>query len=107
LTDDQSLAIVGERGLILLLGCCHAGLINTIGAAKELTGVSEVRAVIGGTHLGFCSAGQLDLTVEALRDHGIAKIYGSHCTGFVASARLHREFPGRFQPAQVGTTIEA
>ncbi len=106
LADDQSLAIVGEKGLILLLGCCHAGLINTIAAAQELTGISEIRAVIGGTHLGFCSAGQLDLTVAALRELGIDRIYGSHCTGFVASARLHREFPGQFQPAQVGTTIE-
>ncbi len=106
LEDDQSLIIVGEKGLILLLGCCHAGLINTIDAARELTGISTICAVIGGTHLGFCSAGQLDQTIEALRGHGIGRIYGSHCTGFVASARLHREFPGRFQSAQVGTTIE-
>lgn len=106
LIDDQSLIIKGERGLTLVLGCCHAGLINTIRAARELTGVQEVQAVIGGTHLGFSSTQQLDATVSALREFRVRKIYGTHCTGFVAAARLHREFPGQFLAAQVGTSLE-
>lgn len=106
LLDDQSLIIKGEKGLILLLGCCHAGVINTIEAARELTGVSRVQAIIGGTHLGFSTGLQLTETVHALRDIGAVKIYVGHCTGFSAAARLAVEFPGWVHTAMVGTSIE-
>ncbi len=106
LADDQALVILAPKGIVLVLGCCHSGLINTIEHAKEFTGEQRIQAVIGGTHLGYCGASQLDATIEALRTTNTAKIYGCHCTGFNASARLSREFPGRFMPAMVGTTIE-
>ena len=104
--DDQSLIISGNRGLVLLLGCCHAGLVNTIEHAMEKTGVEDIYAVIGGTHLGFSDQTRLDETVKALRGYGVYKLCVGHCTGFAAAARLFREFPGQFQPAQVGFTIE-
>jgi 7,8-dihydropterin-6-yl-methyl-4-(beta-D-ribofuranosyl)aminobenzene 5'-phosphate synthase len=104
--DDQSLVIASNRGLVLLLGCCHSGLANTIEHAREKTGVEDVYAVVGGTHLGFSDASQLDATVKALRGYRLQKLCAGHCTGFAASARLLKEFPGRFQPAQVGFTIE-
>ncbi|HET6419428.1 MAG TPA: MBL fold metallo-hydrolase [Geobacteraceae bacterium] len=104
--DDQSLVILGEKGLVLLLGCCHAGLVNTIRHAMEQTGISEIHALIGGTHLGFCPPAQTEETIKALREYRIRKICGSHCTGFSASARLTNEFPGVFQYAQVGYTLE-
>jgi 7,8-dihydropterin-6-yl-methyl-4-(beta-D-ribofuranosyl)aminobenzene 5'-phosphate synthase len=104
--DDQSLAIVSKRGLVLVLGCCHAGVVNTIEHAREKTGVESVYAVIGGTHLGFSDPAQLDATVKALRGYRIEKLCAGHCTGFAPSARLLKEFSGQFQPAQVGFTIE-
>jgi 7,8-dihydropterin-6-yl-methyl-4-(beta-D-ribofuranosyl)aminobenzene 5'-phosphate synthase len=104
--DDQSLVIVSKKGLVLILGCCHAGLVNTIDHAREKTGVEKVYAVIGGTHLGFADRSRLDGTVRALRDYRLEKICPGHCTGFAASARLMKEFPSQFQPAQVGFTIE-
>jgi 7,8-dihydropterin-6-yl-methyl-4-(beta-D-ribofuranosyl)aminobenzene 5'-phosphate synthase len=106
LPDDQSLAAVTPRGLVILVGCCHAGVINTIRYCIEKTGIPEIRAVIGGTHLSFCSHEQLEETVRGLRELRVHKIYGSHCTGFPASARLSREFPGHFHPAAVGFTLE-
>ncbi|GAM09711.1 7, 8-dihydropterin-6-methyl-4-(beta-D-ribofuranosyl)- aminobenzene-5'-phosphate synthase [Geobacter sp. OR-1] len=106
LADDQSLVIVAEKGLVLLLGCCHAGVINTIEAARELTGVERVQAVIGGTHLGFCTAQQLAATMNALRSMRVGKIYGAHCTGFHAAARMQQELAGQFHPAMVGTSVE-
>jgi 7,8-dihydropterin-6-yl-methyl-4-(beta-D-ribofuranosyl)aminobenzene 5'-phosphate synthase len=105
-TDDQTLVVKTARGLVLLLGCCHAGLINTIEHARRETGVSEVYAVIGGTHLGFSSPHQLDETVRELKSYGIRKISAGHCTGFAAAARLAKEFPGQFHPSQVGYTLE-
>jgi 7,8-dihydropterin-6-yl-methyl-4-(beta-D-ribofuranosyl)aminobenzene 5'-phosphate synthase len=106
LTDDQSLVIVSRHGLVLLLGCCHAGVVNTIELAREQTGIAEIYGIIGGTHLGFSTPQQLDDTVRALRKYKVRKILGSHCTGFAAAARLVREFPREFFPAQVGYTLE-
>jgi 7,8-dihydropterin-6-yl-methyl-4-(beta-D-ribofuranosyl)aminobenzene 5'-phosphate synthase len=104
--DDQSLAICSVKGLILLFGCCHAGLVNTIRYAMEQTGISEIYALIGGTHLGFCPPIQMEETIKVLRKYHIRRICGSHCTGFSACARLMDEFPGIFHCAQVGYTLE-
>jgi len=104
--DDQSLVIRTDGGLVILLGCCHAGLVNTVEWAREMTGEERVHALIGGTHLGFSPAAQVDATVEYLRTLGMARLCGSHCTGFAVSARLMGEFPSGFHPANVGYTIE-
>jgi 7,8-dihydropterin-6-yl-methyl-4-(beta-D-ribofuranosyl)aminobenzene 5'-phosphate synthase len=106
LLDDQTLIIRSEKGLVLLFGCCHAGMINTIQYAVEQTGMSDIYALMGGTHLGYCSPGHMEDIVKYLRGYDIRKICGSHCTGFAASARLLKEFPGQFQYAQVGYTLE-
>lgn len=104
--DDQSLVLETGKGLVLVLGCCHAGLVNTLEHVAYLTGRRDIYAVIGGTHLGFCSQGQIAQTVAALRKLGIKKLAASHCTGFAASARLSRELPKEFQVAMVGYTLE-
>jgi 7,8-dihydropterin-6-yl-methyl-4-(beta-D-ribofuranosyl)aminobenzene 5'-phosphate synthase len=104
--DDQSLVIVTTRGLLILLGCCHAGVVNTVEHARQKTGVNELYGVIGGCHLAFSSQAQIDATVKVLRRYGVKKICAGHCTGFEASARLAREFPGAFRQAHVGYTLE-
>lgn len=104
--DDQSLVIETERGLVILLGCCHAGLVNTVEHVAYLTGRRDIHAVVGGSHLGFCGREQFDRTVEALRHMGIRKLALCHCTGFAASARLSRELPREFHGAMVGYTLE-
>lgn len=104
--DDQSLVLETDKGLVVILGCCHAGLINTLEHVACLTGRRDVYAIIGGTHLGFCGQDQLEKTIAALKDWGIKKVAASHCTGFAASARLSREMPKEFQVAMVGYTLE-
>ena len=104
--DDQSLVMVTKRGLLLLLGCCHAGVVNTVEYARQKTGVDELYAVIGGCHLAFSSPAQTEATVQALRRYRVRKICAGHCTGFEASARLAREFAGGFRAAHVGYTLE-
>lgn len=104
--DDQSLVIPTQKGLVVLLGCCHAGLINTLEYVAVKTGRRDIYAVIGGTHLGFCNNQQLDQTVQQLQQWQIKKLAVSHCTGFAAAARLKHEFPTSFQSAQVGYSIE-
>lgn len=104
--DDQSLVLETDRGLVVLLGCCHAGLINTLEHVAYVTGRRDVYAVVGGTHLGFCAQEQLEKTIAALKRYGISKLAASHCTGFAASARLSREMPREFQTAMVGFSLE-
>jgi 7,8-dihydropterin-6-yl-methyl-4-(beta-D-ribofuranosyl)aminobenzene 5'-phosphate synthase len=104
--DDQSLVLDTRKGLVIILGCCHAGLINTLEHVASLTGRRDIFAVIGGSHLGFCGREQLEQTVAAVKVWGIHKLAVSHCTGFAASALLARELPKAFHMAQVGYTQE-
>lgn len=104
--DDQSLVLETAKGLVVILGCCHAGLINTLEHIAHVTGRRDVFAVIGGTHLGFCNQEQLDKTIAAIRSLWLTKLAAGHCTGFAASARLSRELSKEFQVAHVGYTLE-
>lgn len=104
--DDQSMVLETENGLVVILGCCHAGLVNTLEHVACVTGRRDFYAVIGGTHLGFCGQEQVDRTIAAIKSMGIRKVAAGHCTGFPASARLSRELPKEFQVAMVGYTIE-
>jgi 7,8-dihydropterin-6-yl-methyl-4-(beta-D-ribofuranosyl)aminobenzene 5'-phosphate synthase len=104
--DDQSLVIETCKGLVIILGCCHAGLVNTLEHIAYQCGRRDIYAVIGGTHLGFCGQEQLEKTISSIRSAGIRKQAVSHCTGFAASARLSRELPKEFQTAMVGYTLE-
>ena len=105
-SDEQSLVLETEKGLVLVLGCCHAGLVNTLEHVAYMTGRRDIYAVVGGTHLNFCSQAQIGLTVKALRKLGVKKLATSHCTGFAAAARLSMELPEAFQAAMVGYTLE-
>ncbi|NJD91668.1 MAG: MBL fold metallo-hydrolase, partial [Geobacter sp.] len=104
--DDQSMVIETSRGLVVLLGCCHAGIVNTLEHIAYQSGRRDIYAIIGGTHLGFCSHEQLDKSISAIRQYGVKKLAVSHCTGFAASARISRELPREFQLAMVGYTLE-
>lgn len=104
--DDQSLVIDTVMGLVVLMGCCHAGLLNTLEHVAYITGRRDIYALIGGTHLGFCGKEQLEITISSMKKWGIKKVAASHCTGFAASARLSREMPKEFQMATVGYTLE-
>ncbi|GGN99735.1 MBL fold metallo-hydrolase [Haloarcula pellucida] len=102
--DDQSVAVKTTDGTALVLGCCHAGLRNTIEHAETVTG-QEVRYVIGGTHLVACDADEIhDLAdwVEGKLD----VFAGTHCTGFQAEKILSERLPGAFRSVGVGSSIE-
>jgi len=104
--DDQTLVLATEKGLVIVLGCCHSGLINTLHHVTRQLERSDVYAVVGGTHLGFCGADQVTRTLAALKKTGLRKLAPCHCTGFAAAVRLSREFPHAFQQARVGYTLE-
>lgn len=104
--DDQSLVLDSPRGLVVILGCCHSGLVNTLEHIAQKISRHDFYAVIGGTHLGFCGEQQMEQTVSSLKNLGIKKLAAGHCTGFAASARLSQMLPNAFHPANVGYMLE-
>ncbi len=105
LWDDQALFIKCEKGLIIILGCAHRGVINTIRHAQKLTGMESIYAVIGGTHLVRASQQRMDLTIAELLSFGIQRLGACHCTGLAASAILAQTFGEAFFFNNAGTRV--
>ena len=105
LSDDQSLFIASDKGLVLLLGCAHAGLVNIIDHALQISGQDKIYMIVGGTHLRFCSQTQLAVTMDKIESVGVDRIGASHCTGFEGAAALAERFGRKFFTATVGTEI--
>jgi len=103
LADDLALIIDADFGLVVVLGCAHRGIINTLRHAQNLTGKDRVYAAIGGTHLVRASEVRVEQTTADLREMGLQRLGVSHCTGFHASARLAQEFGGVFFLNYAGT----
>jgi len=103
--DDYSLIIKTSKGLVVLLGCAHAGLINILDHAIARTGEDRVHAILGGTHLGFCPESQVQHTIEALRKYKVEIMATSHCTGQLPAARLAAELGKGFAFGHVGFVL--
>lgn len=104
--DDQSLVLDTPRGLVIIFGCAHSGMINTINHVMEKTGKEKICALLGGTHLGFLTPEQLEESIDALKGLAVENIGVSHCTGMKASMRLAQEFGDRFFYGYVGAVFE-
>ena len=102
LADDQALFFECRDGLVVLLGCAHAGVVNTLLYIERMTGGKRIHAVLGGLHLLNATPERLAATVEALRQRNIPLLMPSHCTGWVAQARLCESFPKRCAAPGVG-----
>jgi 7,8-dihydropterin-6-yl-methyl-4-(beta-D-ribofuranosyl)aminobenzene 5'-phosphate synthase len=105
IADDQALIVETGTGIVVLLGCAHAGLINTLDHIRDLTAGTPIRAVVGGMHLRSATPGWLEWTIRELRRFDIGTLYPMHCTGFAATAALWQALPGRVQSAGAGTTL--
>ena len=105
-SDDQSLILDTEKGLILIFGCAHSGMINIIHHVLNKTGKEKFYAILGGTHLDFLTKEQSNESIEALKKFEIEKIGACHCTGMRAAFRLHQEFGDRFFYGHVGSGLE-
>ena len=104
--DDQSLIIDTGKGLVLILGCAHSGMINIIHHVVGKRGKDKFHAILGGTHLDFLTPEQLEETIQVLKKMDIERIGASHCTGMRAAFRLYQEFGSRFFYGRVGSVLE-
>ena len=105
LADDLALVIDADFGLVVVLGCAHRGIINTLRHAQNLTGKDIVYAAIGGTHLFRAPEVRVEQTSADLKEMGLRRLGVSHCTGFRASARLAQEFGDIFFSNNAGTRL--
>ncbi len=105
-SEDQALILKGEEGITVLTGCAHAGVVNTLLYAMQLTGASGIHGLIGGFHLLFASEERLDKTVAFFKKAGIKMLAPCHCTGFRALAELHRRVGEMMVPAGSGSVFQ-
>ena len=103
--DDQAIIVNTEQGLIVISGCAHRGIINTLYHAQQLTGLKKIYAVVGGCHLTEATEERVWLTIAALKELGVPRLGFCHCTGLAASAIMAREFGDRFFFNNAGTMI--
>lgn len=106
LLDDQALFIDTPRGTVVLLGCAHAGLINTLDHVQRLTQGRPVHAVLGGTHLRSAPQSRIAWTVEELKFFNLKRLVALHCTGPHASAAIWNAFPGACSSGGTGVSFE-
>lgn len=103
LADDQAVFVPTREGTVVVLGCAHAGIINTLHHIQRVTGDTRFRAVLGGTHLVNASEARLDSTIRALASMDIPLLVPAHCTGLPATVRLWESLRGRCAGLGVGS----
>ena len=103
--DDMSLVLESPRGLVLVCGCCHAGLLNTLAHVQRAFGHDPV-VVVGGTHLISADEAHLHRLVEVLRRLGPPALYLNHCTGQAAYVVLAQALGDSVAPCPAGTVLE-
>ncbi|MDN5868994.1 MAG: MBL fold metallo-hydrolase [Candidatus Nitrosocosmicus sp.] len=105
--DDQALIInVKDKGLVILTGCGHSGIINTINYAKKLTGIEKIYAILGGFHLPADNGiyeEAIEPTLKELQKANPIYIIPCHCTGWKAINKIIDLMPEKFIQSSVGT----
>jgi len=106
LVDDQAAFVETSAGTVVILGCAHAGVINTLRYVQTLTRRRPIHTVIGGMHLLHVSPERMNKTVAELHRLDVQRLLPCHCTGFAATARLWNEFPEKCEACPTGTVVE-
>lgn len=101
--DDQAIYIETPEGLLILLGCAHSGVINTLEHAKSLFPQTPIRGVIGGMHLIGANEARIEATIRYLKD--IPLVAAGHCTGWRACHALQEALGNRFSILHAGKVL--
>lgn len=106
LPEDQAVVVVvKDKGLVVVSGCAHVGIVNTVCYAQEITGEERVWAIAGGFHLGRASGERIEATIAGLKAVQPAIVAPGHCTGFEAFCAFAEAMPDQFALNVVGTVI--
>jgi 7,8-dihydropterin-6-yl-methyl-4-(beta-D-ribofuranosyl)aminobenzene 5'-phosphate synthase len=105
LDDDQSIVInLRDKGLVVLTGCAHSGIVNTVHYAQEISGVDRVWAILGGFHLAPAGDEDIQRTIDEIQRMDPALVAPTHCSGFKAISQFAVQMPDAFVEGAVGTT---
>jgi len=104
--DDMGVVVECKKGLAVILGCAHAGMINILLQVQENFPAQPIKAVLGGTHLGPATAEQFERTMEDLKQFDIQHIGVSHCTGQNRAAQIRERMGARFFFGSVGAVLQ-
>lgn len=104
--DDQGVVISAKEGLVVIAGCSHAGIINTVEHAIRLSGISKVLCVLGGFHLIGPAEAKIGETIKHMQDFGVQKIMPVHCTGFSGIKQFSEQMKGAFEYVTAGCSFQ-
>ena len=104
--DDQFILIDDDDGVIMITGCCHAGLINSLKEVRELHPRKRIKAIVGGLHLRSADQTGLSEIIHSLEPFAPEAIIAGHCTGERAEAALSHAFGSRFHKMETGDVFE-
>ncbi|MBN1911389.1 MAG: MBL fold metallo-hydrolase [Pirellulales bacterium] len=105
LLDDQAMYVETPSGIVVVLGCAHSGVINTLDYVAELTGQTRIHTVLGGMHLVRADEHRIQETVEAFKKYQVHRLGPAHCTGMNATTRLWTELPEACVECSVGSSL--
>jgi len=103
--DEVAIAVNTKKGLIIIVGCSHPGIISITKHFKKITGVEKIEAIIGGLHLINAKENRIKKTIEELNNMNVKNLYVGHCTGLRAEAEILRIFKGNFEKLCSGMRI--
>lgn len=101
--DDQSIFFESLDGLVIIMGCAHSGIINTIRYCQQLSKTNKIHAIIGGFHLLNASNDRMQKTLEALKEINPTILAPAHCTGEKQTLELKKHFPHSFRTCHCGS----
>ena len=105
LPDDQALFVETRDGIVVITGCLHSGMANTLAHVSTLTGADRIQAVVGGFHLMDSGPAEWNSACLAIERHGSPKLAPGHCTGLGAHAHLRNSFPASVLDFGVGARL--
>ncbi|MBN1590697.1 MAG: MBL fold metallo-hydrolase [Pirellulales bacterium] len=105
LLDDQAMYVETAAGIVVVLGCAHSGVVNTLDYVAELTGRDRIYAVLGGMHLVRATPRRLEATAATLKRYGVRKLGAAHCTGIRATTWLWSQLPNECFECCVGAVF--
>jgi len=106
LDDISIVSNIKGKGVVIVTGCSHAGIVNITRQAIKLTGTEKIHGIIGGFHLIEAPEIRIKKTARMLKEFNPDWIYAGHCTGFRAQVELYNTFKDRFSPLHTGMNVE-
>lgn len=103
--DEIALGIYSKQGLVIISGCAHRGIINTLRRARDISGIAGIYAVMGGAHLYQASEERISFTAQKLKNFGVRKLGLCHCTGQQAVGLIQENLKAETILTRVGQTV--